>query len=199
MLIRVAPEGNKGDTLGLIELPTVTAGDFNARALPGHSRLSASVGMGGRLAVVGGAGQWLVDVYGNDGSRTMRVCAAAPAQPLTAAERGRGADTAFADLARAFANADPLYDPVRHGRVVVGADKSVWVERERPEPYPASMQHYGRAGSMFDVLAEDGTYVRTMRLPPRARLQGALGDTIWAYEMGEMDDISLVAYEVVQR
>ena len=199
MLVRVAPGGNAADTLGDIDLPTVAAGDFTGRALPGHPRLAASVGAGGGLAVVGGAGHWLVDVYSNDGTRAMRICADAPAQPLTPAERGRGADTVFADLARAFADAGPVNDPARHGRVVVGADQSIWVERERPEPYPGYMQHYGRAGSTFDILSPEGEHVWTLRLPPRARLQGALGDTIWAYEIGEMDDISLVAYEVVRQ
>ena len=37
---------------------------------------------------------------------------------------------------------------------------------------------------------------RGVRAPENARLQAALGDTVWAYEMGELDETWVVAYEL---
>jgi hypothetical protein len=196
--LRVGSPAGPADTLRAGVVAVARAADYEDTAVPGYSRIGVSVGAGGRLAVIGGNAGWLVDVYENDGSHLLRLCADAPAQPLSAAERGRGVDEMHRELAEAFANAVPAVAPARHGRVVMGADGTVWVERERPSPYPVpgQMRFYGDPGATFDVFSPDGRRIRTLRLPPAARLQGALGDTIWTYEIGDLDDVSLVAYEI---
>ncbi|MGH7448682.1 MAG: hypothetical protein ACRELT_14020, partial [Longimicrobiales bacterium] len=126
-------------------------------------------------------------------------CATAPDQPLTDAERGRGAGQEHRVLAAAFADAALVGDPARHGRIIVGADGTIWVQRERRSAYPAHTDIFGDPGTTFDVFSPKGERLRTLMLPAAARLQGALGDTIWAYEVSDVDEVSLVAYEVTQR
>jgi hypothetical protein len=198
-VFRIDSAAGPADTMRSGHLAMAQIDGYQDLGVPGYSRIAASVGAGGRLGIIGGDEGWLVDVYDDDGSRILRLCAAAPAQPLSAAERGRDIDDAYRDLAAAFARATPAADPARHGRIVMGADGTVWVERERQSPYPGHMRFYGDPGTTFDVFSPDGRRIRTLRLPPAARLQGALGDTIWAYEIGELEEVHLVAYEITMR
>lgn len=47
---------------------------------------------------------------------------------------------------------------------------------------------------MFDT---EGAYLGEVRAPANARFQAALGDTVWAYEIGELDETRVVAYQMI--
>ena len=164
--LRVDPSGTRVDTLREGRLHVIEAGDRAGTELPGQSKLSAATGAGGVLGIIGGDAGWLVDIYDDGGSRSLRLCAAAPATPR---------------------------------RIVLGADGTIWVQREGRSPNPDMNRFYGEAGATWDVFSRDGAYERTIAMPAAARLQGALGDTVWAYEVSELDEVTLVAYRIDMR
>lgn len=172
--------------------PRVGSGLFGA---PGWPRVTAATA-GHRIAAGTGDG-YLVHVF-DDGVPAFTICAeTVPAAPLRPDERGVTDDTAHAAIASAIAALRPVDAPAAFGRIVVGADGSIWVQRDRRDAFPGHLDYlYGVPGAVYDVFESDGRYRHTLRLPPRARLQGARGDTIWAYEHGGFDDIALVAYRI---
>ncbi|HEX6308193.1 MAG TPA: hypothetical protein VFZ69_08405 [Longimicrobiales bacterium] len=197
VVLRVDPARGEADTLRTGSVPLVRTADGLEAAAPGHSRISAAVGAGGRVGLIGGADGRVLDIYDDAGTRILRLCSAPPPEALTDAERGHVADGRFRDLAAAFADAAVPAEPALHGRIVLGADGTIWVQRERGSPYPDESGLLGDAGTTFDVFSPGGEHLRTLQLPESARLQGALGDTIWAYEVSDLDEVTLVAYRVV--
>ncbi|HRP09268.1 MAG TPA: hypothetical protein PLL69_12355, partial [Gemmatimonadales bacterium] len=51
----------------------------------------------------------------------------------------------------------------------------------------------------WDVFEEDGTFLGRVRLPGRAMVADARGDTIWAIDRGEMDEQYVVRYRMLHR
>ena len=75
-----------------------------------------------------------------------------------------------------------------------------WVQRQRSAAYPGeSPSLYGRPGAQYDVFDPEGAYRGSTTVPERASLVGALGDTIWTFITGALDEIELVAYERTNR
>ena len=75
-----------------------------------------------------------------------------------------------------------------------------WVQRQRSAAYPGeSPSLYGGPGAQYDVFDPDGAYRGSTALPEAASLVGALGDTIWTFNTGALDEIELVAYERTNR
>ena len=55
---------------------------------------------------------------------------------------------------------------------------------------------WGVSGATYDVFGPDGRYLVSLAAPGRARLQAASGDTVWALRFVELDQASVVAYEL---
>jgi hypothetical protein len=195
-LLRFPPGSTTPDTLAVTSFPVVSAANAPTTAVPGWPRLSVSVGVNGRTIVGGTNHEYRFALIGPDGATELRVCAEQSAAPLTRAERGGVPPQYMEALGAAFAAAPPPPRPAAFGRVVAGADGTVWIQRDRRPAYPEESALHGVPGALYDVFSADGRHIRSLRLPARARLQGALGDTIWAYEIGEFDDISFVAYRI---
>jgi hypothetical protein len=198
VLLRMSAQSATADTLAARVTPVLTIGGIDPVRAPGFARLTSAVGAGGRVAFAGASESWEVTVVDDEGGMDIRLCAGLSPQPLTGAEQGRGLDPEQRDHALAFGSAPRPAEPAAVGRVVVGADGTIWVQRERPDPVPDMSSFFGRRGGVFDVLAPDGRHLRTVAMPANARLQGALGDTIWALEVGDLGEISLAAYRVEQ-
>ncbi len=97
-------------------------------------------------------------------------------------------------LAEALREAGPPETPASFGRLVLDADGRLWVQRERPRPGVDRAELYGMPGAEHDVFDAAGRYLGTVRLPEGARLQTARGDTVYAFEIGDMGETWVVAY-----
>ena len=59
------------------------------------------------------------------------------------------------------------------------------------------VQLHGPPGARYDVFDADGRYLGEVRAPARASLVAAAGDRVWAFETGEFDETTVVAYRLV--
>lgn len=81
------------------------------------------------------------------------------------------------------------------GRLFWGTDGRLWVQRDRPSSFTPS--YLGVPGARYDVFDAEGRYLGGVSAPPGAYLQAAAGDTVWSIEFGQLDEASVVAYELV--
>lgn len=183
-----APDTLARDTVPTLE-PTSTA------PVPGWPRLMAAVGAGGRLAVGGEAAHYRIDIYDPDGRHVRRVCRTSEPPPLRPDEIG-GDEPGRNFLSDRIRTAPRPEDPAPFGRFFLGAGGRLWVQRERPNPVGQAERFYGRPGASFDVFETNGEYLGEVQAPLRARLQAAAGDTVWAFEFGDLDEAWLVAYRL---
>jgi hypothetical protein len=198
LILRLPPGAAAPDTIARGVVRTIPAGrPFAGWPLPGWPRPVAAVGPGGVLATGGEDGTYLVVIHDDEGRPTRQLCRNAPPLPLSQAETGRGdVPEALRDLAAAL-RAAPRPDTLApYGRIFLDADGRLWVQRERPSPFDAADAMLGVAGAHYDIFDDEGRYLGELRAPPGARLQAALGDTVWAFEVGELDETTVVAYRV---
>lgn len=201
VIARLAPGATEPDTLSRSVFPMALAEGAPGWPVPGWPRPVAAVGAGGVLALGATDGSYGVLVSDSTGTASHQICRTAEgapatrAAPLSAAERGDSAPEGFEALAAAVRAAPRPPSPSPFGRLVVGAEGRVWVQRSRPPAYPGSLEVlHGRPGAVHDVFSAEGSYLGEVLMPPRASLQAASGDTIWAFEIGEYDEVSVVAY-----
>lgn len=136
------------------------------------------------------------------------MCRDAEPLPLTAAERG---ETLAEFLGEEGSEIPEIYEYLRaaiqeaerpdqaapFGRLMLGAGGRIWVQRERPPTFPGSRELvHGRTGALHDVFAPDGSYLGEVRMPEGEALQAALGDTIWTFETGELNETWVRALEL---
>lgn len=194
-VLRLEPGGGKPDTISKSIFPTVWAERYARWPVPGWPRPVAAVGAGGLLALGATDGSYRVLVSNEAGEAIHEICREADLTPLSAAERGDSVPDGLDRLAAALRDAPRPPSPSPFGRIVVGARGRVWVQRDRPPAFPGSgALLHGQPGALHDVFDVDGSYLGEVRMPPGAALQAALGDTIWAFQTGEFDEVWVVAY-----
>jgi hypothetical protein len=198
LILRLPPGAAAPDTLARGIVRTVPAGrPFAGWTLPGWPRPVAGVGPGGVLATGGQDGAYRVVIHDDEGRPTRQVCRDAPPLPLSSAETGRGTvPEALRELAAALRDAPRPDALAPYGRIFLDADGRLWVQRERPSPFDAADAMLGVAGAHYDIFDGEGRYLGELQAPAGARLQAALGDTVWAFEVGELDETTVVAYRV---
>jgi len=195
VLLRVAPGASSADTL-LAASERVLGGHFSTWPAPGWPRLVAAAGpRGGVVAAGWGAGYRLAE-FGADGSLTRIVCRDAPPVPFTDAERGGPGPAPNADLSEALAKSPAPTSPASVGRLFVGAQGRIWVERDRPRALDGTDGTFGRPGGTFDVFGPQGRYLGDLHAPDGARLVAASGDRVWAFVQGSLDQTTIVAYRL---
>ncbi|TVP54219.1 MAG: hypothetical protein EA351_13640 [Gemmatimonadales bacterium] len=84
-------------------------------------------------------------------------------------------------------------------RVHLDHDGRIWVERELPRPGAAFDPIFGVAGAHLDVLSPSGEFLARVKLPEKFRFQDAKGDTIWAFAIGEFNEVDVVAAQIRSR
>jgi len=194
-IVRLGPNAAAVDTVAWSRFPTVSREGGAEWPVPGWPRPVAATGLGGALAWGGADSTYRVIVRAGAGP-PLQICRAAEPLPLTAAERGDSVPEGFADLAAAIREAERPPAPAPFGRLILGARGRVWVQRERRPAFPGPPELWGRPGGRYDVFDRDGAYLGEARLPPRATLQAARGDTVWAFEFGDYDETWVVAYRL---
>lgn len=187
-VLRIAPGAESADTLAARQIPAVGgSSQYAAFAAPGWPQLVAAVGGTGEIVLGGLDARYRLMVLDEHGQLERLICRDALALALD--------DREFGSAASILSQA-PLPDSLApYGRIFVGALGRIWVQRARPSPV-SQFDLYGVPGSAFDVFDSDGQYLGEVRAPPGARLQAAAGDTVWAFEIGDLDETWVVAYEL---
>jgi hypothetical protein len=189
-LQRVLGEGDP-ETLATVTFESLTSGWPRG----GATALTAASSHRGSIAYADAAGDYRIHVIRPTGERLL-ICRDAPALPLTDAELGRDAPAGWENPAAALAAAGPTDSPAAIGRLFFDADERLWVQRERPRPFGDGDRLFGVPGARYDVYSPAGDYLGEITSPPAARLLGALGDTVLAFETGELDTTWVVAYQL---
>lgn len=194
-----APGADAFDTLVVRTTPGLGESRFGGSVAPGWPRLTVAVGPRGHLAVGGEDARYRVRLLRPDGVTDRILCRDVPA--LAFGEREREpppqADDRSADaFAAALADAPRPDTLAPFGRLFVSREGDLWVQRERPSALRFGESYHGVPGARYDVFDDDGSYLGEVRAPENARLQAALGDTVWAYEIGALDETWVVAYEL---
>lgn len=192
------PGAEGSDTLAVDTLPTLSAeGRFARTPVPGAPTLTSAVTPHGSLLMGARDGSYRISrITSNGGNGKVVVCREVEPLPLTSHERGEGEFPEGNDALQQAVQDAPVPGSVApFGRFFAGGDGRIWVQRERNDP-AESGSLWGRPGATYDVFASDGGYLGSVEAPEEARLQAASGDTVWALEFGELDQASVVAYEL---
>ena len=194
-ILHLAPGSASVDTVGLVQLPTIPRIGLTA---PGWPKSVAAVSSGGMLAVGGTTSSYSIRRLDAAGRSTDVICRSSSALPLEGRELQAPADAnpRLDSLARSLASAPRPDSLAPYGRLFFSGDGQLWVQRERPAALRFGDSYHGVPGALYDVFDADGRYLGEVRAPANARLQAALGDTVWAYEIGELDETWVVAYEL---
>lgn len=196
-ILRLPEGGREPDTLIGTRFPVVDGERVRAWPAPGWARPTAAVGAGGRLALGGFDGAYRVLITDPDGRPLRQLCREADPLPVTPEERGRNVPSPFGELAAAIEDAPRPPRYAAYGRLILGARGRLWVQRERMPAVPGRAGLYGEPGAEHDVFDRSGEFLGTVVAPEGARLQAAAGDTVWAYEVGDLDEVRIVAYELI--
>lgn len=198
LLIRSRPGTEVLDTVASVTLPTV-GGDppYGRVGAPGWPTVKAAISADGSLAVGGEDASYRIRMNRPGRARPLVVCRAAPPLPFEDREQ-RIPETGepAADLEAAIAGAVRPDSLAPFGRLFISQEGHLWVQRDRPSALRSSEGYNGVSGALYDVFGADGSYLGDVRAPANARLQAALGDTVWAYETGELDETWVVAYHL---
>lgn len=195
-------------TVSSTELPAVDVSWTSDWILPAGPRPLAATSAHGALVVAATDGSYRLIVRDSTGGGVLQVCRDTDPLPLTPVERGellpshlRDAEgqsrLRYEELRQAIAETSRPSNPASMGRLVLGSAGRIWVQRERSSGYPGGRAGiYGLAGALHDVFAPDGSYLGEVRMPEGEALQAALGDTIWTFEVGELDETWVRAREL---
>lgn len=207
-VLRLEAGAESPDTVSRGSFPTVTVNRRRGWAVPGWPRPVAATNTRGELLTGATDGSYRLLVRDSSGRPSLQVCRDADPLPLTDVERGESLPRFVQEQSQTFresmegvgqaiqqAEAPPESAPF--GRVVLGAGGRIWVQRERPPAFPGSRALvHGEAGGRHDVFAADGAYLGEVRMPEGEALQAALGDTIWTFEVGELNETWVRAREL---
>ncbi len=81
-------------------------------------------------------------------------------------------------------------------RIQVDHDGRIWIMRDLPRAGDGFDQVLGVAGARFDVISPNGAFLARVRLPESLRFQDARGDTIWAFAVGALQEVDVVAARI---
>lgn len=194
-ILHLRPGAATPDTLATVVVPTVPGAGFTA---PGWPKTLASVSNQATLALGGSDARYRVERFDATGRLIDVICRDAPALSLEDRElkAPEAADPALRSLEVSLAAAPRPDSLAPYGRLFFSAEGNLWVQRERPAALRFGDAYHGVPGALYDVFDPEGRYLGELRAPENARLQAALGDTVWAYEVGELDETWVVAYEL---
>lgn len=199
-ILRLEAGAEVPDTVAAARLPAVTVDQVHGWPVPGWPRPLAATNTRGDLVTGATDGSYRLLVRDSSGEAALQVCRDAEPLPLTAAERGEALPAFVEDegpevpeiyenLRAAIQEGERPDAAAPFGRLVLGAGGRIWVQRERPPTFPGNRElMHGRMGALHDVFAPDGTYLGEVRMPEGEALQAAMGDTIWTFEAGELNE-----------
>lgn len=192
-LLRYPAGSAAPDTIGRSILPA--SADVQGYPAPGWFRLAPAVGADGALMLAGEDARYRVKAYDAAGDHVAVICRDAPAEPLSPWERGDSAPEDFpSELLSELRSASRPDTLAAIGRIFLSVEGGLWVQRARPSLLLGDF--LGVPGSEYDIFDPDGRFLGSVRAPDRVTLQGALGDTVFAFATGELDETEIVAYRL---
>jgi len=186
------------DTLVTVAIPTMRARPpYGTLTAPGWPRPVAALGGDGSIVVGGMDGRYRILRLEESGDTIGMICRDTRALPFSERERHADRDDDYvAALEEAIAAVPHPDSLAQFGRLFLSVEGNLWVQRDRPSALRFGDAYHGVPGALYDVFDPAGRYLGEVRAPENARLQAALGDTVWAYEIGELDETWVVAYEL---
>ncbi len=191
-VVRVAPDGSFTDTLYAASVTVLNDHGFVEWPRPGTTTPLIAAGPGGAVALAGATSDYRIDVLRSDFTDSLVVCRHAPALPLTESEAGEiELPGSPARLAWLLDVSKKVKSPLPFGRIFLGQEGRLWVQRERPDPQRGYAQPVGAA---YDLFAAGGAYLGEVRAPGRIVLIGEAADFVYGIEVSDEGPLSLVAF-----
>lgn len=191
-VVRVAPDGSFTDTLYAVSVTVLNDHGFVEWPRPGTTTPLIAAGPGGAVALAGASSDYRIDVLRSDFRDSLVVCRRAPALPLTESEAGEIVlPGSPARLAWLLDVSKKVQSPLPFGRIFLGREGRLWVQRERPDPQRAYAQPGGAA---YDLFAAGGAYLGEVRAPGRVVLIGEAADLVYGIAVSDEGPLSLVAF-----
>jgi hypothetical protein len=191
-VVRMAADAAVTDTLYAVSVTTLNDHGFVEWPRPGTGMPLVAVGPGGTVALAGASSAYRIDVLRADFADSLVVCRQAPALPLTESETGEielpGSPPGLAQLRDASRRVKML---LPFGRIFLGSEGRLWVQRERPDPQRV-YAHPG--GAAYDVFAAGGAYLGEVRAPERVILVGEAAGLVYGLEASDEGRVSLVTF-----
>ena len=200
LLFDVEDSDTEPNVLMSLEVTPLTEG--RTLIAPGFPRPVGAVGPQGVVAVAGDTEDYRIRILAEDGSDSLVICRDVPSLPLTRAEVG---DTLFPEravdpvereldaLRLMLRDAKRPREPIALGRMFFGSTGRLWVQRDRENPLGSGPPR----GATYDLVSPAGTYVGTVRAPDGVVFYGESDEWLIGYEVGELGETSVVAYEVL--
>jgi hypothetical protein len=190
---RAAPGDGEGSVIWEAEYPDGLVPAYDRLARPEWPRAVLGVGVE-RWAVAPRSDRYELIVYGPGDEVELHVCVSDReffGHGGVGAEVGAAVGEEVDSLP--LSERDALFSRLR-----LDHDGRLWIERELPRLDSSFDMVYGVAGAHLDVLSPRGELVARMQLPDGLRFQEARGDTIWAFRVGEFDEVEVVAAQITR-
>lgn len=194
-ILYIAPGATTEDTLVWNWSPTIGGpSGWASLAAPGWPRLMAAIGTDGNIVLGGMDSRYRLLLLNEHATPTRVICRDSPPTVLGDRELRAPPDVPLRSAALQQAPRPDSLAP--YGRVFLGARGRLWVQRERPSSARYRETLLGVPGATYDVFEDDGQYLGQVQAPAQVRLQAAVGDTVWGYQIGELDETWIIAYRL---
>lgn len=170
----ITPSNAKPRQITEQEVRTLAPGMGSGIAAPGwpFPRLATA---GDRYAVGGTRSEYVLAIHGGDS--TLTICRGEGGADLRADELG---ETGTGPRVQAVQRVEKPAQPSAYGRIVLGPNGEVMVQRDRPSPVADEV--FGRPGAAYDVFDPDGGLVGQFQAPEGVILHAILDDYVWGIE-----------------
>jgi hypothetical protein len=198
---RSTPEAEAADTLFQATARVVSYGAYRNVRVPDWPTAVLAAGLD-RWAIAPSSDAYEVEVYAARAHRGGEEAIVHFCKPVARDEvrAARARDwvrelealgPAMAGLTEELREAGSPAEPALLHRMVLDRDGRVWVERDAPEPTSLDGL-YGVPGARLDVFSAAGEFLGAVRMPEGLRFQGAVGDAVFAFEIGEWGEVYVV-------
>lgn len=169
---------------------------------PGFPQPLVGLGPRGVVAIAGDTETYRVRILGSSGADSVVICRNAEGVPLTRLELGDTlldlsatdpAEREREEFRRWLSEATRPPVPLPVGRLIIGSTGRLWIQREREDP----LRFRPPGGATYDVFSTAGSYLASVTAPDGVVLYGESQDLVIGYAVGDLDETSVVAFELV--
>jgi hypothetical protein len=171
---KISPANGEARRIVELEVRTLAPGMGSGIPAPGwpFPRLAAA---GGRYAVGGTRSEYTVTIHG--GAAQLTICREEAGADLRADELG---ETGTGPRVQAVRRVEKPDRPSAFGRIVLGPNGEVLIQRDRPSPLANEV--FGRPGAMYDVFDPNGGLVGHVQAPEGVIFHAILAESVWGIE-----------------
>lgn len=184
-ILRTRDTGRALETILEARVPLVRSTRTEPIPIPGAA-IPTVAAIGDSFLVIGGdIAELRLHVFGASGIKIRQICRvvlpvlASRAESLRAVEIGALA---------------PSVDAARIGRIFVGADQRIWVQRTRGNGELLQDRWFGPQGSRFDIFDQQGKFQMSVQAPGHDRIVGASDRLVISFHYSAAGAVSVVGY-----